>query len=182
MLRFAGTFMIHLVISMVGTMLVGFMLLAGVRACEPAIGGNSPVTRLLFDVPYSPFFWGIALLMGFFMNRWLRQRSAHWVWVAGLTSLSIFVWDVVRHHDPRWCEGCSIGEGVWRNFFTVQQDCLQECLGELFATAPALALVAYSIGACLATVTRSRQHAPTAPEGGDCLITVTPPKSPAGER
>jgi hypothetical protein len=65
--------------------------------------------------------------------------------------MGVWVWDAVHTYDPRWCEGCSVLQNVWRNLFTVgYSSCMQECLGELFGTTPLLNSIAYSLGAFFA--------------------------------
>jgi len=158
--RNSVTYVGHLVAAMVASVIIGGVLAALVQHLIGDVGPkNWTLHKVATDAPYSPLLWGSALLLGLVVNRRTRNRSACWIWVAGLCWLGLWIWDAVSIYDPRWCQGCSLSQNVWRNFFTVgYNSCLQDCLAELFGTTPTLNSIAYSIGAWIA-IKRYRGHA-----------------------
>jgi hypothetical protein len=92
--------------------------------------------------------WGAAFVLGLFVNRELRDRSAYWVWIIAALWLGYHIVEDLKWYDPRWCHGCSAAQFVWYNYFSYR-NAMQEGLGQLFATAPMLNSLAYSAGAAL---------------------------------
>jgi hypothetical protein len=113
-----------------------------VQRWSPLIGSFT------FDSPYSPLAWGTALLVGLLVNRRTRNRSACWVWLLGVGWMGWMIFDALKLFDPRWCQGCSAAQMIWRNFFGLNvSSCTDECLGKLFATFPMFCSIGYSVGA-----------------------------------
>lgn len=147
-------FFMHCAFAVVGGMVVGFVLLSLIHM-NP-VGPHWRLITFFVDVPYSPAFWGAAMLLGFFVNQSMGDRSALWVGPAGLILLAAIVlisisegeqpgYELVQHQhyfflkqvagelfgvDPKLCGG-------------------NECLGKLLFTVPALSSVSYSLGAFL---------------------------------
>ena len=147
-----STYIGHLVIAMVVSVLIGGLLCGVVQTLIGDVGpGHWVLYRVATDAPYSPLLWGIALIVGFAVNSRTRSRSACWIWIAGICWFGVWIWDAVSTYDPRWCQGCSLPQSVWRNLLTVgYHSCLQECIGEWLGTAPMVTSIAYSIGARIA--------------------------------
>jgi hypothetical protein len=153
-------FVLHVLLAMVASMIVGGLLSSIAQSIVAPVSESHWVSfRITTDVPYSPFFWGSALIIGFISARRIPSRSAHWVWLMGLGWFSLFVWDAVHSHRADSCQGCNVIQSIWRNLFAVgYHSCQQECLGELFGTAPLMTSVGYSLGAWLGL--RDRNIAP----------------------
>jgi hypothetical protein len=137
-------FVMHTFLAMVGSIVSGFLIFL---IFKPLVGySNSP----LFDVPYSPLDWGSGLFLGFLVNNFSRNGYARWVWLIALLWLSFSLADEKLYYDPRWTYGMSLPEVIWYSYFSISNEkCTQECLGKLFATAPMVTSIAYSIGAAL---------------------------------
>jgi hypothetical protein len=148
-MRKIAVFVLHALIAMLASVALGGVLSGIVSLMLSPVGPRHWVLfRLTTDGPYSPFFWGTGVLLGFFVNRRMRNASAQWVWVAGICWLSVWIWDAVRTYDPRWCQDCSVLQNVWRKLFTVgYNSCMQDCLGEVYGTTPMVTSIAYSLGA-----------------------------------
>jgi hypothetical protein len=111
--------------------------------------------RLLNDVPYSPFLWGSGLLLGFLINRSMRDRSACWLGLFGARALvSVMAWDVSflsRSEYYRRTTGGHFWNYEVGQLFALNSNVCgnSECLDELFFTTPLFNLVSYSVGAYL---------------------------------
>lgn len=133
-------FAAHLLLWAIGTVVSVIVLFLFSPMAEKA--------NPLFDWPYSPLLWGIALLIGVVANNVIRHSSGYWVWVIGALWLAYSIYDTLRGYDPRWCLGCSPSFYAWHSFFAYG-DAYQEGLGMLFGTTPMLNSIAYSIGAAV---------------------------------
>ena len=138
---------LHLGAALLLTMILGFIF--------STVLHPSGTVNPWFDPPYSPVWWGTAVALGAVMNRLVRDNSALWIWLGGAAWLSLWVLDSRTGYDARWSYGYSRNEYIWHVYFT-NRDCLEECLGVLFATTPAVNSLAYSIGAMLAGVFKPR--------------------------
>lgn len=143
-------FALHTIVALVISTFLGGVITVGVG---PWFGDSQNV---LLSPPYAPLLWSPALLVGFLLNRALRNNSAKWVWIMGLLWLISRIFITLRWYNPRWCHGCSAPQFIWYSYFSYR-DCMQECLGQLFGTTPMLSSVAYSIGAMLGL--KSGRHA-----------------------
>jgi hypothetical protein len=154
-----GKFALHAFIAMVGSVLIGsFFFLIALR---PWV---SKAQNPWLDFPYSPVFWGLGFVLGFLLNWYMRTSSAKWVWVVGASWLIVMGASEIRTYDPRWCNGCSLGQYLWDSFFSYW-NCSQECLGQALVTAPLLSSVAYSLGAAIGNRFGQNRHAGAAPAG-----------------
>lgn len=109
-----------------------------------------------FDVPYSPFLWGSALLLGFVLTRLLKDESSRWVWMVGIFWFVVVAESERRFYSPGSCDGCTPSQYLWYSYFSYHNR-IDEGLGELVATTPMLNSLSYSIGAVVAiAVGRSR--------------------------
>jgi len=133
----------HVLFAMIAVMVVGGL------ACVAANSWFGKAKNPWLDVPYSPLLWGLAFVLGLFVNRVMPNPSAKWVWVVGVSWLILTVAGDIRVYDPRWCNGCSLSQYLWYSYFSYW-NCTQECLGQLLGTAPMLNSVAYSLGAAIA--------------------------------
>src|SRR6202035_260429 len=75
-------FVMHSAVAAIGAVIVGFVLLSFVHL-RP-VGPHWRLITLFADVPYSPAFWGSALLLGFFVQRSMVDLSALWVGPVGV--------------------------------------------------------------------------------------------------
>jgi hypothetical protein len=154
-----GKFVLHALVAMPGSMLTGGFLF--LIAFYPWV---SKERNPWLDVPYSPIFWGTGFVLGFLLNRSMRNSSAKWVWLVGVLWLIVMGASEVRTYDPRWCLGCSLRQYVWDSLFSYW-NCSQECLGQALVTAPMLSSVAYSVGAVVGNRFGLRRPARAAPAG-----------------
>jgi hypothetical protein len=147
-------FVMHSALAAIGGVILGFVLLSFVHL-HP-VGPHWRLITLLADVPYSPAFWGSALLLGFFVDRRMGDRSALWVGPAGLMVLAAIVLISVSGggqpgHELAPHQDYFSLRRVAGDLFGVDPNLCggDECLGRLFYTTPALNSVAYSLGAFL---------------------------------
>jgi hypothetical protein len=154
------TFILQVFVAMVVSIVLGGVLCA---IAQTIVGPVSPqywaIDKIATDAPYSPALWGSGLGLGFLVNRRLQNRSACYVWAVGLCWLSLWVWDAIDTYHASSCQGCSVAQNIWRNLFTVgYHTCSQDCLGEVFGTAPTLSAIAYSLGAFSALRSFATKH------------------------
>src|ERR1700730_5136764 len=157
------SFVIQLVISTLGSILVGIVAV-NIPAAFLAIitknksGGNfvdrlveQPVYFLLNE-PYfiTPIVAGFIL--GKFSSRFFRSASAAWVWVVPMTILvgSVATWKT-GGFSPYWRD-------VWNNYFGSQCGS-SECAYEWLVTAPFYTSVAYTLGWTSKNLIRQRHGA-----------------------
>jgi hypothetical protein len=144
-------FVMHSALATIGGATVGLILLSFVHL-HPVGPHWRPIT-LIADVPYSPAFWGSALLLGVFVNRNMADRSALWVGPVGAVMLALLIglsfpgyrgsgYELARsdHSFLRYIGG---------ELFGLDPNACggDECLGKLLFTMPVLNAVAYSAGA-----------------------------------
>ncbi len=140
-MKAAGKFIVHLATALVGGMVLGFIF---TQMLHPS-GTVDP----RFDPPYSAMWWGAAFVLGVLANAVMEDKSAQWVWLVRVPWLIFWVSVSVIDYDRLSSYGYSPGQYTWHEYFT-NRDCVQECLGLLLGTTPALNSIAYSIGAALA--------------------------------
>ncbi len=152
-------FIMHSALATVGGLMVGFVFLSFVHL-HP-VGPYWRLITLFAGAPYSPAFWGSALLLGFCADRRMGDRSALWVGPTGLMVLAAIVLisvsgdgqpgRVLAQHQDYFSLRHVAGDLFGVNPNLCGGD---ECLGRLFYTTPALNSVAYSLGAFLGLRTR----------------------------
>ncbi len=144
--------LLHVPIAILGTLLVAIVLGWPVGAIFSRFG----MRRFLFAMPYNPFLWISGALLGLFVNRFARNRSACWVGAIALVYMfAIMVWDISIFRRSDYYATLTHGH-YWKYefgqlFSPDNATCsASECLGQLLVTFPVVASVAYSIGAWLA--------------------------------
>jgi hypothetical protein len=88
-LRTTFRIIVHFSFATIGCSLIGFVLL-GFIPLRP-VGPHRVLITLVGDVPYSPVFWGSALLLSFLVIRRTRDSSACWVGPMGLFMLAVLI-------------------------------------------------------------------------------------------
>jgi len=136
-------FLINQLLAVVLCPIVTFLIVLAVGLI--AFHLSASLYALLFRSLFSPFYWGAAVLIGFWFNRRMRHLSACWVWVLPILAFSLLL---VRYSVP--------AGAYHEQLFT----CHDECLAAMFVTMPTMNCVAYSIGAWLAL------RSPKAPRAG----------------
>src|SRR5436190_8335172 len=104
-----GRFVVHLSVAFLGSLVGGFLL---VGLLHP-----SGTKNFWFDAPYGPPLWGTALVLGFSLNLVMNDRSAQWVWPAGVLWLTLWCISTVAGYSPQWCGGCSLSQWLWYRYF-----------------------------------------------------------------
>jgi hypothetical protein len=147
-------FIVHVLFATIGGLVIGGIVLGSLH---PILSHHHRLLfKLLTDLPYSPAFWLSALLVGFVVNTFMRDRSACWV---GVVCVSLFAGMIVasipgyeRSAYDRQRTHNSFGEYIYGELFSLDDnECGgDECLGKMLITAPVLSSVAYSFGAWLA--------------------------------
>ena len=114
-------------------------------------------TILFFtDVPYSPAFWGPALVAGFVRSRAIKDRLALWLGPIALLLFALLILLSIPGYLNSPYElamsNHSFIRSVWGEFFSIDPNKCpgDECLGKLMFTAPVLNCAAYSVGAWVA--------------------------------
>jgi hypothetical protein len=160
--KIALRFIMHSAIATVGGGLVGFVLLNFV-SLRP-VGPHWRLITLLADVPYSPAFWGPALLLGFVVNLRMADRSACWVGPLGALMLALLILLSIPGYERSGYElnrtGHSFLTYINGELFSLDPNKCSgdECLGKLLFTTPVLSCIAYSIGAWFALRFTHRQE------------------------
>jgi hypothetical protein len=157
------SFLIQLVISTIGAILIGVLvvlivalLIADVRS-NPFQGSlmeravDQPIFRIGADNPYFTGPVVVSFLFGAFSRRFFRTRSALWVWVLPTLVLLVDILTWQSHSSrSRWAD-------VWANYFG--SSCGDtECLGELLVTAPFYTSVAYTLGWIASGLSQQRKR------------------------
>lgn len=143
----------HAVIAGVGCMILGAVFLSALHV--RARGPRYFTILFLTDAPYSPAFWGSALVVGFALNRVWRDRLAYWLGPIALLGFILLIvaslWGYERSHYEIAISGHSFLRYTWGELFSIDPNKCpgDECLGHLLFTAPVLNCVVYSIGARL---------------------------------
>jgi hypothetical protein len=148
-----GRFVFHTFLAIVGSTTIWFLMMAFLGR-----GGED----LLDYIPLllNPLGWGPGFILGFLVNRRMRNRSACWAWPLSTAWLAYGIWDECRaYRFPAWFppKGDFVHR-AWHMFFTSPHDADAwggSSLALLVFTMPALGSVAYSLGAWVAL--RSRQ-------------------------
>ena len=110
----------------------------------------------LLKEPLLPTAALVGALLGFYVNRRTKDRSASFVWIIPLIFLSRAVAIEAHSFSPAWSSQ-SLGTYLWANFASMS--CGEtECLYELFFTAPFLSGLAYSLGAAFSRVSHPFQR------------------------
>lgn len=130
LLHFLG----HLLIAVVGSFLVYLPFYV--------------VLSTLLKEPLLPAVLLAGAVVGYFMNRKEKDRSAYFIWVVPLIFVGYEILDNSRSFSQSWAHQ-SFPRFIWDNFFG--QECGgSECLDELFFTAPLFAATGYSVAAYFA--------------------------------
>lgn len=116
----------------------------------------------LFDIAFGPMAWGPAVLIGFWINKRMRQRSACWIGALfALVFLSLMAREVSGISRVPYYQQHTKGhywEFEYEQLIAIKPSCGgDECLGKLLLTAPAVNGIAYSVGASLALRSRAGQ-------------------------
>ena len=147
-------FVLHGLVATVGGLVLGFVVLSFVPLHR--VGPHWRLITFLTDVPYSPAFWLAALILGYVVNRYMGDRVACWVGVAGLLFMVLLIlgsYPGYRHPGYELAASKhSFTNYIVGSLFALDPNRCpgDECLGKLFFTTPMLNSVAYSIGAAAA--------------------------------
>lgn len=144
-----GRFVVPTLASMILPVLASFLMLFPVGLL---------IHRVVpFSLNLDIFMWcllfAVGSILGFRLNRAFPRREACWVWISGLAWLALGVRESVRFYHPRWAHGCSLTENIISSFLLMD---VRKCEGDesalaaVFYTMPALASIAYSLGALIA--------------------------------
>jgi hypothetical protein len=144
----ARRFIFQTLVAVVGTTAIWLVMMA--------VLGRSGENLLDFlPLVVSPLGWGPGFILGFFVNRGMRDRIACWGWPLSTAWLVYGIWDECRDYRfPPWnpAKGDFVHRG-WHMFFTSFKDAGAwggSPLAILVFTIPALGSVAYSLGAWVA--------------------------------
>jgi hypothetical protein len=120
-----------------------------------ALGSEGTIRRLA-SAWYGPAIWWPGTL-GFFVNRRMLHRAACFVWLPGLVWLALGILSMATSSGP--VEMSSMAHLRVELFPMTRSDydacALNQCLGPLLWTWPALSAVTYSIGAALGLLSQS---------------------------
>jgi hypothetical protein len=120
-----------------------------------ALGSEGTIRRLA-SAWYGPAIWWPGIL-GFFVNRRMFHRAACFVWLPGLLWLALGILSMATSWGP--VEMSSMTHLRVELFPMTRSDydgcALNQCLGPLLWTWPALSAVTYSIGAALGLPSQS---------------------------
>lgn len=159
-------FMMHAAVASVGCMTLGLMLLNVVPV--RARGPHYFAILFLTDVPYSPAFWGSALLVGFALNRKSEDKVAYWLGPIALLTFAFLIVASLPSYEKSSYEVAMSGHSymryTWGQLFSIDPNKCpgDECLGKLLFTAPVLNCVAYSLGAWVGAFAKQMSPDPVA--------------------
>jgi hypothetical protein len=157
----AFRFLLHVALATIASSIVGTLLLKVIAL--KIVGPHFFLKTFLLDVPYSPAFWGIALLIGYLVNRRMRDRYAVQVGptaVLLLVLLIILSYPGYRHSSHELsAPKHSFARYVYRTLFSLDSTFSSDGgLGKLMFTMPVLNCIAYSCGSWL-SLRRSSENA-----------------------
>lgn len=148
-------FCLHTVLAMIGGFLFVVMIVPALLHAVCLVASiNLHDVPGIFQRPFGPIFALADVLLGFLSNRHLRHRSAPYIGVLGLVWLTTaVVWDFMAFGHSTIVAG-----HFWRYEFRqlFSPNC-SDCLEQLFITAPAMALIFYSVGAAIGLRDQSRK-------------------------
>lgn len=130
-------FPIHQLLAVVLCPIVSFSIVFVVGLA--ALHFSASLYSLLLRSLFSPFYWGAAVLIGFWFNRRMRHNSACWVWVLPVVASSLLL---MRYSVPA------------AEYYEALLTCRDECLAAMFLTVPSMNCIAYSLGAWFALRSR----------------------------
>jgi hypothetical protein len=131
-------FLIHELLAVILCPIVSFLIV--LVAGDTVLHWSASWYALLFRSLFSPFYWAVAVLIGFWFNRRMRHHSACWVWVLPILTVSLLL---MRYSVPK------------AEYYEQLSTCHDECLAAMLLTVPSMNCIAYSIGAWLALRSRS---------------------------
>jgi hypothetical protein len=103
----------------------------------------------VFKEPLLPFALIAGVIMGYLVNRNMRDLTARWVWIIPLVWLAYGILDSTRFYSTAWSHQSRFAD-IWDNFFGTRCSG-SECMNEFLFTAPFLSSISYSITACFAS-------------------------------
>jgi hypothetical protein len=135
------SWVVHYFVAVAGAMIIGFL-------------PEALVSRMYYNTgiePYSPMIAITALLLGFFVGRFIFDgRAAAFVWIIGLAWMVFGIYDTTRYWSASWSPEKTRWGYMLANLFGPTLKCgASECIGELLFTTPFTASITYSIGAYL---------------------------------
>ena len=155
-----GTLILHFLIAMFTGSFFGY-LLGALSASLILLFTGFRVASLGPIAVYTPLVWGWALLLGFVVNRKMRNQSACWVGAVAIFCLVAFAWrdiSFLKHPSSPYharVQGHYLSYELKQLFPANASDCgSSECLQQLLFTSPVLISIAYSIGAFLGLQSR----------------------------
>ena len=102
------------------------------------------------------------LLIGFLLVKMRASDVATLTWLAGLVWFMIVgLWILDMPTGPGSCYHCGAGDKLWLTFFSLNRDSgMVDGQGRFLGTWPAAAMIGYSVGALLGTLTAApeRRH------------------------
>lgn len=118
-----------------------------------ALFNNSRAIQTAFDAggALNPFLWGPGLIMGLLVNRFVLNRSACWVWLAGIVWLAVGIFAALSFYHARFEGICSPLDSITNGFFRFPKNAYcGDMMNLIHFTLPTLSAIAYSLGAWIA--------------------------------
>ena len=145
----------HTAIAMAGGVICSMLAGLAFDGVLCALGSEGTIRRLA-SAWYGPAIWWPGTL-GFFVNRRMLHRAACFVWLPGLVWLALGILSMATSWGS--VEMSSMTHLRVELFPMTRSDydgcALNQCLGPLLWTWPALSAVTYSIGAALGLLSQS---------------------------
>jgi hypothetical protein len=149
----------HTAIAMAGGVICSMLTGLAFDGVLCALGSEGTVRRLA-SAWYGPAIWWPGSILGFFVNRRMLHRAACFAWLPGLVWLALGILSLLSMATP-WgpVEVSSMTHLRVELFPMTRSDydacAVNQCLGPLLWTWPALSAVTYSIGAALGLLSQS---------------------------
>jgi hypothetical protein len=147
-------FLMHQIISTIGVLVVAAFLVFSsiplVRLWQPAFGIRQ-AHWILTETHYFPVQIVFALLLGWVLGVWSKNRAIFWVWVLPFLFLCCAM---VFRTPVSAVAGFSADQSLMAHFFGYGCAPQNRCFDQLALTLPFYAASCYSLGALLATKTR----------------------------
>jgi hypothetical protein len=158
----AARFIFHLELATVASVVFMAALTAVLLAPLLKWEGAQSLAGMVFSGLYSPQIWAPGLVLGFLVNREMRNRAACRVWFAPVVWLACGIWDECRIYrfPPLYPPKGDFLQRAWHMFFTSNNTKAWGDTGLLpfLFTMPALSSIAYSVGAWLALQSKRKDR------------------------
>jgi len=142
------SFLLHASVAMViGPIVVFVVALSAVIFFNNSQGINSVLNA---GGAANPLLWGPGLILGLLVNLFVPNRTACWVWMAGIVWIACGVFASLSIYHARFAGICSPLDSIINGFFSYGSSYCGDHENLTRFTVPTFSSIAYSLGAWVA--------------------------------